>query len=69
MGNTSRCILVTAFGETKTIRQWTLDGRCRVGKELLAKRVRSGMDHEVAITQEHSETTKRQLATKGQFIK
>lgn len=43
--------LVTAFGETKTITEWTEDPRCRVTKYALRVRlVLQGMDPEQAIT-------------------
>jgi hypothetical protein len=43
------CILVTAFGETKNIRRWAQDRRCKVSYYTLVQRIRTGMDPELAI--------------------
>ena len=51
MRNTRRAILVTAFGETKTVRDWVDDPRCAVGYFSLNSRVKRGWDHERALTQ------------------
>lgn len=40
--NTRRVIRVTAFGKTKTVADWTRDGRCSISEKALAARVRSG---------------------------
>jgi hypothetical protein len=42
---------LTAFGETKTLAEWSQDARCAVGYGALAFRVRSGYAAERAITQ------------------
>lgn len=44
-------ILVEAFGETKTIRQWAEDERCRVPKTTLRERLSNGWAPEQAITE------------------
>ncbi len=43
-------VMVTAFGETKTMIGWSRDSRCRVFKTTLRQRLRSGMSPEMAIT-------------------
>lgn len=43
-------IQVTAFGETKNIRRWAQDKRCKVSYYTLVQRIRTGMDPEMAIT-------------------
>ncbi|MEW5884465.1 MAG: hypothetical protein AB1725_09615 [Armatimonadota bacterium] len=43
-------ILVTAFGESKNIRRWAQDKRCKVSYYTLVQRIRTGMDPEMAIT-------------------
>jgi hypothetical protein len=43
-------ILVTAFGESKSIRRWSQDKRCKVSYYTLVQRIRTGMDPEMAIT-------------------
>lgn len=43
-------ILVTAFGESKNIRRWSQDKRCKVSYYTLVQRIRTGMDPEMAIT-------------------
>lgn len=48
--NRSSNILLTAFGETKTIVEWSEDPRCTVCYIALAARVRSGGDPERIIT-------------------
>lgn len=48
--NTRQSILVSAFGETKTITQWSKDQRCIVSNATLAKRIRSGWNAETALT-------------------
>lgn len=41
--NTRRVIKLTAFGETKTVAEWTRDNRCSISKHALADRVHSGI--------------------------
>lgn len=41
--------LITAFGETKTMMQWTRDPRCVVGYHTLKHRIYAGWDSEKAI--------------------
>ena len=44
-------LTLTAFGETKFLREWEADPRCKVDREVLRKRVfHKGWDHEKAIT-------------------
>ncbi|WP_171983001.1 hypothetical protein [Nocardia terpenica] len=43
-------IVVTAFGETKSISQWAVDDRANCGAATLRKRLRDGWDPEQAIT-------------------
>lgn len=45
-------IMVTAFGETKTMIEWSRDRRCRVFKTTLRYRLRNGMAPERAITKQ-----------------
>lgn len=47
--NTSRNINITAFGETKCIADWLLDYRCKISREGLKKRIKTGWDVEIAI--------------------
>ncbi len=49
---TRPAVLVKAFGQTKTIREWSLDRRCKVSKHCLRLRLQSGMLPEEAITAE-----------------
>jgi hypothetical protein len=42
--------LLTAFGETKCLRDWSIDPRCQVRHAGLLKRIQKGMDAETAIT-------------------
>jgi len=42
--------LITAFGETKTIMQWTRDDRCAVRRFGLWRRLQRGLEPELAIT-------------------
>jgi hypothetical protein len=41
---------VTAFGETRTVKEWSEDLRCKVGCRMLARRIAGGMPVEFAIT-------------------
>jgi hypothetical protein len=41
---------LTAFGETKTVKDWSEDSRCTVSYEALRNRIKSGMNPEPAIT-------------------
>lgn len=59
--NTRRNYQITAFGETKTLVEWSLDQRCRVYYELLRARVKSlGWEPERAITAPVNRNEKRQ---------
>ena len=44
-------ILVVAFGETKSRKQWTYDARCIVGYQCLRGRLARGVNPEVAMTE------------------
>lgn len=48
--NTRANVRLTAFGEAKTVVEWAEDARCSVQYDTLAERIRSGWDHERAIT-------------------
>jgi hypothetical protein len=50
MNNTRRSRRVTAFGETKSLSQWSRDSRCKVSKPGLRKRLNNGIDPEIAIS-------------------
>lgn len=43
-------ILVTAFGETKNLTEWSADPRCRVTAVTLSARLKRGVEPEAAIT-------------------
>lgn len=43
-------IMITAFGETKTARDWTMDSRCSIQRKALTSRIRRGWNPEQAIT-------------------
>lgn len=47
--NTSRNTLLTAFGECKTMTEWSEDPRCNVGYHALRSRIQNGWGHEAAI--------------------
>jgi hypothetical protein len=50
--NTRRNLFITAFGETKTVKEWAEDSRCVVCAKTLRARVRlHGYEGETAITQ------------------
>lgn len=52
MNNIRKNRIIDAFGETKTIAEWTRDDRCMVSYRLLSTRItKLGWDHEQAITQ------------------
>jgi hypothetical protein len=62
--NTRRNILVTAFGETKTLSEWSKDNRCCVNERIISHRVRRfGWHPEKAITTPSLETNKDRLVT------
>jgi hypothetical protein len=42
--------LVTAWGDTKTVSQWSVDPRCRVSRAAIQYRLRNGMSPEDAMT-------------------
>lgn len=48
--NRRNTVRVTAFGETKTVSQWTRDSRCVVNRNILDGRIKNGVVPEVAIT-------------------
>jgi hypothetical protein len=51
MRNTTRTVWITAFGETKCLKDWGEDSRCAVHFETIIKRIRyRGMIPEMAIT-------------------
>lgn len=41
---------LTAFGETKTLTEWSIDNRCSVNSGVISKRIRNGYSIEDAIT-------------------
>lgn len=47
--NTSRNYRITAFGETKSLVEWSEDKRCRVSYSMLHDRVRRGWSPEIAL--------------------
>ncbi len=49
-GGVSRTVLVSAFGKTKNLTEWSLDPRCRVTIVSLHYRLRRGVPPEAAIT-------------------
>jgi hypothetical protein len=49
--NRRTTVLVTAFGETKSIHAWTEDPRCKVQYRTLCLRIARGVDAETAILQ------------------
>ena len=48
--NSRKNVFVTAFGETKTLSQWSRDSRCAVNHQALGARIRKGWNPELAIT-------------------
>lgn len=48
--NRCRKRLITAFGETKTLSEWTKDSRCRVNRITIHSRLKAGCPAELAIT-------------------
>ena len=50
MNNTRRTVNVSAFGETKSLAEWSRDARCVVSEETIRVRIRSGMESEKAIS-------------------
>jgi hypothetical protein len=50
MRNSTRAKLLSAFGETKSMTAWVEDARCMTTYSTLRSRIRSGWDHEQAIT-------------------
>ena len=50
--------MLTAFGETKTVKDWSKDPRCRIGQDAIADRLKKGIDAETAITQPKNERRK-----------
>lgn len=49
MKNRRNTLLITAFGETKTVKEWTDDARCKIGYHGLRYRILKGMKSETAI--------------------
>lgn len=43
-------VLLTAFGETKNIKDWSDDIRCQISESTLSSRISKGWEHEKAIT-------------------
>lgn len=54
--NTRRTKHVTAFNETKTLAEWSIDARCAVEYETLRKRIECGWEHEKAIAEKYCKT-------------
>lgn len=48
--NRRNTIYLTAWGETKRMNEWASDSRCAVRYNTLAYRIRTGWDHERAIS-------------------
>ena len=48
--NSRQARLVTAFGETKSVIEWTEDSRCQVGYKALIKRLNTNVNPEIAIS-------------------
>lgn len=48
--NTARVMKILAFGETKTLADWSRDPRCRTGYLTLYNRLKNGWEPETAIT-------------------
>lgn len=48
--NTPKTIRATAFGETKTVAEWSRDPRCVVRADTLRARIRNGFPAELSIT-------------------
>lgn len=47
--NRRNSIWITAFGETKTIADWTMDSRCTVNGSTISRRINKGWSSEAAI--------------------
>lgn len=50
--NRGNNVILSAFGENKTMRDWSRDSRCKVSYATLKQRIASGKDHEWSISQE-----------------
>lgn len=50
MCNTRKNILITAYGETKCLKEWSRDSRCKVTYDALRYRVASGWELETVVT-------------------
>lgn len=48
--------IITAFGETKTLVDWSEDPRCSVSRYTLMQRILRGWDHEMALSSASNET-------------
>lgn len=67
--NTRRNIIVMAFGQTKTLTDWSRDERCKVNFNTLLGRYRLGSDMEHAIiTPAHADTKKIMREKQGKLI-
>lgn len=56
LSHTRHNVFATAFGETKYLREWSRDSRCKCKYRVLVKRIcNRGWDHERAITQPEKE--------------
>ena len=60
-----RKVYLTIFGETKCIKEWSEDPRCKVHKECLYKRTKDGWEHEKALT--YLSTTDKEYLTGKRF--
>lgn len=56
--------LVTAWGETKTIKAWARDPRCQASMHTLYRRIRAGVPPEMAITTSNTKLTKSGAVTR-----
>jgi hypothetical protein len=51
MNNRSNTVILTAFGETKPMSEWSRDSRCKVNYNTLSIRIKNGFNHEESITE------------------
>lgn len=56
--NKSNNVVLSAFGETKTVSEWSEDIRCAVTSNTLYQRIEFGWDHEKAIIQPSQKNAK-----------
>lgn len=59
--NTSRTISITAFGETKVLKDWSTDIRCKISEVTLLRRIKNGMNPELAITLSKQKTGPKKI--------